>query len=309
MSSTVYVMLASFGVISVAYICRDRYRRHLAETPIAVAMRKATPEDPKHRSSQGGLVQQAAAITPAVGLALVVAGTNAVTPIPTSPEPAVASVSVVPVLTPPAHAATVPTSFNDADIPQMKRALLERMRAKKAKVSRTLRRRHIVKYVPSVPKHVAQAPKPVVVKPAPVHHVPTPRKPVSTSSPKPRPVVTPKATGSVRDRVISIAKTAIGLPYVYGAETPGVGFDCSGLTEWVFSRVGVNLPRTSQDQYRSARRVSSPQPGDLVFYVNSSGAYHVGIFYRPGYMIVAPHTGTDVQIEGIWGSPVYASVL
>lgn len=317
MSSTVYVMLSALGVLTVAYVCRDRQvRRHLAETPLAVALRRTSTDDPRHRAEGAGLVQHAVSITPAVGLALVVAGTNAVASAPT-PEPVAAAVSVVPVLTP-ADATSVPVSFDDRDISHMKRALFKRMRAKKAKVSRTLRRanRRInhVKPLSSAPKpNVAKAPKPVVatVKPAPVHHVPTPRKPVSTSAPKPVPrtTVTPKATGTVRTRIISIAKTALGLPYVYGAETPGVAFDCSGLTEWVFSKVGVNLPRTSQDQYRSARRVSTPRPGDLVFYLGSGGAYHVGIFYKPGYMIAAPHTGTDVQIQSIWGSPVYATVL
>lgn len=300
MSSTVYMILSAVGVLSLAHVCRDRrYPRHRADSPSLA----------QHATSAA-----TSAVTPAVGLALVVAGSNAITAPVGASEPA-AAVSVVPVWTP-ADPASVPVSFADAhDIPHPKRALAERMRARKARVSRTLRRtRHVKYHLSSAPKPVVhQAPKPVTVKPAPVHHVPTPRKPVSTHiskpKPKPRPAVTPKATGSVRDRIISIAKTAIGLPYVYGAETPGVAFDCSGLTEWVFSKVGVNLPRTSQAQYRVAHRVSTPRPGDLVFYLNSTGAYHVGIYYKPGYMIVAPHTGTVVQIESIYGSPVYASVL
>lgn len=304
MSSSVYVLLV-VAVLAVAYFCRDRRsRQHLAETPLAVALRKPTPEDPKHRVDDGpGIVQQAVVLTPAVGLALVVAGSNAlVAPTNEPVTPTTATITVVPASTP-ADATSVPIDNKQEvrDLAALKRQLMARKQAMKKRVSRTVRRTH---------KTTTPAKPTPVVKPHPVTRVPAPRKPVvAKPAPKPAPVVKAAATGGIRDRIISIAKTQLGLPYVYGAEKPGVAFDCSGLTEWVFSKVGINLPRTSQDQYRAARRISTPQPGDLVFYLNSSGAYHVGIFYKPGYMIVAPHTGTDVQVETIWGSPVYATVL
>lgn len=298
MSSNLNVLLAVFGVLAVAFACRDRHlRQHRAETPLTVALRKPTPEEPRHKAEGGpGLVQQAAAITPAVGLALTVAASNAVATPTSTPEPTTATITVVPASTPAPDAAAVP----DRDIPSMRQALLDRMRAKKTRVSRTVRRKHVetpVAAPPVRPRIPAQRKPPA---PAPARIV--------AKQPTPKHAVAP-VTGGVRDRIITYAKSQIGLPYVYGAEQPGVAFDCSGLTQWVFSKVGVHIPRTSQEQYRVSRHVDNPQPGDLVFYLGAGGAYHVGIYYKSGYMIVAPHSGTDVQIESIWGSPVYATVL
>lgn len=309
MSSNVYLLLSVAGVLTIAYAMRTRTtRQHLAETPLATALRKPTPEDPKHRAEGTSMLQAAAAVTPAVGVALVVAGSNAVAAQPVEPiASTTATITVVPSSTTPA-AADVP----DDDIPSLKvrQALLERMRAKKARVSRTVRRtsapaRPIPRQATPVHESVVHAPKPAPHVTPHVTSRATPRVPAQR-------IVAPShasAPSETRDRIISTALTQLGLPYVYGAESPGRAFDCSGLTQWVFSKVGINLPRTADAQFHASRSTSTPRPGDLVFYLSGGSAYHVGIYLSPGFMIVAPHTGTVVQKEAIWGHPVYATAL
>lgn len=102
------------------------------------------------------------------------------------------------------------------------------------------------------------------------------------------------------DDVIAQASAELGRPYVYGAEGPST-FDCSGLMQFIFGKVGISLPRTAAEQQQATTSVSSPAPGDLVFWGNP--AYHVALYIGGGKIIAAPHTGTVVQIENLWGSP------
>ncbi len=102
------------------------------------------------------------------------------------------------------------------------------------------------------------------------------------------------------DDLIAYGLGEVGKPYVYGAEGPST-FDCSGLMQFVFAHVGINLPRTADQQYRSTKRVSSPLPGDLVFYVDRAGrATHVSLYLGGGKMLEAPHTGADVRVRDMY---------
>jgi cell wall-associated NlpC family hydrolase len=99
---------------------------------------------------------------------------------------------------------------------------------------------------------------------------------------------------------VALAMTQLGVPYVWGGETPGVAFDCSGLVQWVYSKLGTNLPRTSQAQWAALPHLppgAAPAPGDLVFFGPSDGPTHVGIVIGNGLMIDAPNTGSVVRIE------------
>ncbi|HSP37943.1 MAG TPA: C40 family peptidase [Frankiaceae bacterium] len=98
-----------------------------------------------------------------------------------------------------------------------------------------------------------------------------------------------------------IAATHAGQPYVYGTAGPS-SFDCSGFTQYVYSRLGVNLPRTAAEQQAAVMHVSqsAAQPGDLIFM--GSPAYHVGIYAGNGQFWTAPHTGDVVRLEPIWDS-------
>ncbi|MGG3562786.1 NlpC/P60 family protein [Neobacillus rhizosphaerae] len=105
-----------------------------------------------------------------------------------------------------------------------------------------------------------------------------------------------ESTSATASSVIAIAERYLGVPYVWGGTTPS-GFDCSGLTSYVFRQVGINLPRVSRDQQNFGKRISPSdvQPGDLVF--RGSPAYHVGIYIGGGQYIHAPQTGDVVKIS------------
>jgi len=100
--------------------------------------------------------------------------------------------------------------------------------------------------------------------------------------------------------VVGIAMQYLGIPYRYGGESPSTGFDCSGFTMYVFSRVGVSIPRTVSTQYGVGVPVSRSelQAGDLVFF---NGLGHVGIYIGGNQFIHSPHTGDVVKISSITG--------
>jgi cell wall-associated NlpC family hydrolase len=101
------------------------------------------------------------------------------------------------------------------------------------------------------------------------------------------------------------ALAQIGTPYVWGGETPGAGFDCSGLVQAAYAVAGITLARVAQDQYDTTAKVSdgSPlAPGDLVFFGDGpSSIDHVGLYVGlidgRSVMVDAPHTGADVRAE------------
>jgi peptidoglycan DL-endopeptidase CwlO len=112
--------------------------------------------------------------------------------------------------------------------------------------------------------------------------------------------------GSARgSSVVAIASRYLGVPYVYGGESPN-GFDCSGLVQYVFGQLGVHVPRTAQQQYNAVSHISRSQAhaGDLVFFGSSGGIYHVGIYLGGNMMLDAPHSGTVVQKREIWSASV-----
>jgi cell wall-associated NlpC family hydrolase len=113
--------------------------------------------------------------------------------------------------------------------------------------------------------------------------------------------VVPAASGRV-SAALAWAYAQLGKPYHYGGAGPR-SFDCSGLTMRAFAAAGISLPHSAAGQQHVGRRVpmSQLQPGDLVFW--GSPAYHVGIYVGGGRIIDAPHTGTDVQIQALWGRP------
>ena len=101
------------------------------------------------------------------------------------------------------------------------------------------------------------------------------------------------------ETVVEAAASRIGCPYVWAAAGPDM-FDCSGLVMWAYAKVGVELPHYSGAQYDCCTShftdMSQAQPGDLVFFVNSSGViHHVGLYVGDGKMIEAPYTGASVR--------------
>ena len=98
---------------------------------------------------------------------------------------------------------------------------------------------------------------------------------------------------------IKAAISQLGIRYRWGAVSPGVAFDCSGLTQWAWAKAGVSIPRVSRSQYSALLRVpiSQAQPGDLLF--SQQSFFHVGIYLGNGQMIHAPRTGDVVKISTV----------
>jgi cell wall-associated NlpC family hydrolase len=115
------------------------------------------------------------------------------------------------------------------------------------------------------------------------------------------------ATGATtfRAKVLREAAKLKGTPYRYGGTSPR-GFDCSGYTGYVYKKAGKKLPRTSRQQYSATKHISrkSAQPGDLVFFRNSGGVYHVGIYAGGNMLWHASRPGRPVAKAKIWTSSV-----
>jgi cell wall-associated NlpC family hydrolase len=91
------------------------------------------------------------------------------------------------------------------------------------------------------------------------------------------------------ERAVMYARSEIGTPYLWGGRTPGVGFDCSGLTSWAWEQAGTMIPRVSRDQYAATKRItrSELRAGDLVFYAaDGITISHVGMYAGDGDIIV-----------------------
>lgn len=103
--------------------------------------------------------------------------------------------------------------------------------------------------------------------------------------------------------VLSTARSQLGRPYRYAGDSPETGFDCSGFVQWVFSRHGVRLPRSTRDQVVACRPVTwgELRAGDLVFFTPSfkTSEMHVGIFDGHGVFIHSPSPGGRVREENL----------
>ncbi|SDZ29652.1 Cell wall-associated hydrolase, NlpC family [Bacillus sp. 166amftsu] len=110
-------------------------------------------------------------------------------------------------------------------------------------------------------------------------------KPAPKSAPTPQPAPEPNKGG-----VIGKAQQYLGLPYVWGSASPSNGgFDCSGFISYIF---GVGRQDVA-GYWNSVSKVSSPQPGDLVFFQGTykAGPSHIGIYVGNGQMIHASDKG------------------
>jgi len=125
----------------------------------------------------------------------------------------------------------------------------------------------------------------------------------------PGPAIPPLVPGSGRGAAAArIALGFLGVPYVWGGESPA-GFDCSGLVQYVYARLGVSLPRVAADQARVGAAVprEALQPGDAVFFADASGyVHHEGLYVGGGRFVHAPHTGDVVKVSSL-GEPYYAA--
>jgi cell wall-associated NlpC family hydrolase len=99
-------------------------------------------------------------------------------------------------------------------------------------------------------------------------------------------------------------------PYEMGGESPGEGFDCSGLVQYIYRHFGKSIPRTAEGQFERFRIESrhAAWGGDLVFFhVDSdpdSYVYHVAIYEGDGHIVSATDWAGGIQWQAIWTSDV-----
>ena len=106
------------------------------------------------------------------------------------------------------------------------------------------------------------------------------------------------------DAIIAAAYSQLGVPYVWGGNTPGVGLDCSGLTQYCYRQAGIAIPRNSEDQAAFGRKVpvSQASPGDILWRPG-----HVAIYIGDDRYIHEPHSGAACTIAS--GASHFASAI
>ncbi len=107
-----------------------------------------------------------------------------------------------------------------------------------------------------------------------------------------------------REKIVRTAERYVGIKYRYGGTTL-FGFDCSGFVQFIYAKHGLDIPRGSDEQYDSARKISirDAAPGDLVFFRTSgSGISHVGIYIGNNRFIHSPSSGKKISYADIESS-------
>jgi cell wall-associated NlpC family hydrolase len=107
----------------------------------------------------------------------------------------------------------------------------------------------------------------------------------------------------LREEIVTTAIRYVGVPYRWGGESPSTGFDCSGLTMVVYRINGLNLPRSSRQQWKVGKPVDRRQlrKGDLVFFATTGGSRisHVGIYAGGDKFLHAPGRGRRIQTSSL----------
>jgi cell wall-associated NlpC family hydrolase len=128
------------------------------------------------------------------------------------------------------------------------------------------------------------------------------RLPPSGPLPAPPPELPP-----IGERVVVAALSMLGTPYVWDGNTPA-GFDCSGLTSWAWRQVGIEIGRTTWQQWGATARVgwAEVQPGDLVWFHGDRS--HVGLIVDGTTFIHAPDVGRVVLLSSL-ADPYWSSTV
>lgn len=124
-------------------------------------------------------------------------------------------------------------------------------------------------------------------------------KPPEISQPRPATKAGERDMGYIAART---AERFIGIPYQWGGDTVVDGMDCSGFVRAVYNLCGVNIPRTSREQFKAGSPVNKAdlRDGDLLFFGSSEASIsHVGIYVGGGKFVHAPKRGEDIKTASI----------
>ena len=117
----------------------------------------------------------------------------------------------------------------------------------------------------------------------------------------PRPFAALSATAlSMRDSIVTVARSQIGTRYRFGGTTPKAGFDCSGFVRYVLGALQVMLPRTAAQQAKLGATVPKDttrlRPGDLLTFGRGGRVTHIGIYVGNGrYVHASPTAGRVIE--------------
>jgi cell wall-associated NlpC family hydrolase len=112
--------------------------------------------------------------------------------------------------------------------------------------------------------------------------------------------------GTGHPEIVGIAMKYLGVPYVWGGEDPS-GFDCSGLAQYTYKQIGIDIPRVAQDQYYAGKHIDADRldllkPGDLLFFGRGrspDSVHHVVIYAGGDNIIEAPYSGANVRVASL----------
>jgi murein DD-endopeptidase len=122
--------------------------------------------------------------------------------------------------------------------------------------------------------------------------------PYQSSSPQTNAVPQQPSVGS---EIVIRAIALVGTPYRWGGNDRS-GFDCSGLVHFVHSELGINVPRTAEEQFKAATRVDIDklEPGDVLFFKTSGKRIsHVAIYAGSGRFVHAPRSGRLIELRDL----------
>ena len=105
-----------------------------------------------------------------------------------------------------------------------------------------------------------------------------------------------------REKIVKEAMSLIGVDYWPGGQDSNYGYDCSGLTQYVYSAAGISIPRVSVEQYKASVKadLKDLRKGDLVFFnTRGLGPTHVGVYLGGGRFVHAPGVGRQVRVNSM----------
>jgi len=158
----------------------------------------------------------------------------------------------------------------------------------------------------------AEKPLPILPEPTSLAGIPAGATPTASAGGKSTDIesgTSLKSANQIQKVVVTYAKQQLGVPYLWGGDSPATGFDCSGLAQAAYAAAGIYLGHYTGWQWNYGRRLGKHEqllPGDLLFFEPDKNdvPQHVGIYIGSSNMIDAPHTGAKVRVDNYhqWGS-------